>query len=519
MSRERVHMRKVRELLRLRWEAKLSWREIARSVNLSASAVRACIARAEEAGLTWPLDAGLDDSKLEGLLYKISLPEQSSSLPLLDFSWLHTELRKPHVTLALLWQEYLEKHPDGLKYSRFCDLYREWSKKLTVTMRQHHVAGEKCFLDFAGDTVPIYCEETGKVRFRAQVFVAVLGASSYTFAYAVENQGIESWILANCLALEFFGGVPLVLVPDNLKAGVKDPNFYDPVINVTFAEMAKYYSAVVIPARVRKPKDKAKVEAGVLVSERWILAAVRNEKFYFVEALNVRIRELLEKLNNRRTRYLNASRRELFEKLDKPALTPLPTERFEMAQWKRSKVNIDYHIEVEKRYYSVPYSLARQEVEVRATAHTVEVFCKGVRVASHRRSLKLGEYKTLPEHMPKEHRAFRDWTPERIRNWAASIGKNVGELAEEILTKPDHPEQGFRACLGLIRLADKYPHGRIDAACKRSLATRIATYRDVKQILKLGLDSKPLDPRVTNVQPPLMLDHENIRGPSYYKQK
>lgn len=515
MGQERVSMRKIYELLRLVLGEGCKPSRAAVSLNLGETTVRDSIKRAKNAGLTWPLPLDMDDAALEKMLYAGNSGRPPTHFPPPDCNWMYQELKKPHVTKALLWEEYKQNNPNAYQFSQFCKIYRDWRRKLFPTMRQEHKAGDKSFLDFAGPTVPIYCKETGEITLRASIFLAVLGASSYTFAYALASQSIPDWIKANILALEYFGGVTNIQVPDNLKAAIKSAEYYDPDINITYMLFARHYGTVVIPARPRKPKDKAKVEVGVLCIERWIIAALRNEKFYYIEDLNFAIEDLLEKLNNKKMRHLNASRKELHLSIDKPALKPLPSQRFEIAEWKRAKANIDYHVEFEKHYYSVPYQLIGEEVNVRATMNMIEILAKGKIIACHKRSKLVGRYTTLKEHMPKNHQAITDWTPERIRSWAESFGKHVAELVEEIMTKPEHPEQGFRACLGVIRLADKYGRDRLNAACKRSLATKVGTYRSVKEILKLGLDQQPIPESKPHI--PLKLTHENIRGGNYYQ--
>jgi transposase len=414
MAQERLTMRKIAEVLRLKWECHLSNRAIARSRSISHSTVAEYLQRAQEAGLNWPLPVDMGEDTLYELLFpKAPRSPSSRVIPCPDWSWIHTELRKKSVTLRLLWFEYREAHPDGYGYSQFCALYREWSKHLNPSMHLSHKGGEKVFVDYAGQTVPIVDPDSGEVH-EAQVFIGVLGASNYTYAEAQESQELVNWIGAHVRMFAFLGGVPEIVVPDNLKAGVKHPSRYEPDLNPTYQDLAEHYGIAVIPARVRKPKDKAKVEVGVQVVERWILARLRNHTFFSLADLNRAIRELLDELNARQMEHLERSRCELFEELDKPALSPLPDQPYEFAEWKKATVNIDYHVEFEKHYYSVPYTLLHKEVWIRATQSTIEIFRNRKRIASHRRAKSPGRHTTVSEHMPPAHQKYLEWTPERL---------------------------------------------------------------------------------------------------------
>jgi transposase len=419
------------------------------------------------------------------------------------------------VTLELLHLEYLEKYPDGYRYSQFCEIYRRWLKQRHLTMRQEHRAGEKLFVDYSGNKPHYIDPETGE-QIDVELFVAVLGASSYTYAEATATQQSHDWIASHVRALEYIGGVPGALVPDQLKSAVTQSCRYEPGIQRTYEELAQHYGTAVLPARPAKPRDKAKVEAGVLVAQRWILARLRNQTFFSLEALNERIAELLEELNARIMRVYKASRRQLFDKLDALALKPLPSQRFVYGEWSWAKVNIDYHIEVDGHYYSVHHSLLHQKVEARTTATTVEIFIKGARHASHVRSQARGRHTTKPEHMPKAHQKHLEWTPTRMIDWAASIGPQTAALTRAILDERAHPEQGYRSCLGILRLGKRYGNERLEAACARAVAARARSYRHVDSILKKGLDRlPPLEAEsATESRPPV--EHENIRGRDYY---
>ncbi len=505
-------MRKVKEILRLRLSLGLGVRQIARSCSVSHSTVSEILTRAETAGLSWPLPEDLDEAALESRLYPAA-PKSKDAKPMPDMAHIHQELRRKGVTLQLLWEEYKQAHPDGYQRSQFCHLYRTWAKTVDVTMRQVHIAGEKMFVDYAGQTVPTIDPSSGETR-EAQVFIAALGASNYIYAEPSWDQTLASWIGSHVRAFEFLGGVPKILVPDNLKSGVKQPDYYEPDVNPTYQELAIHYGAVVIPARVRKVRDKAKVEKAVQDAERRILARLRNRTFFGLEELKEAIWEALEDLNNRPFQKMDGCRRSLFLSLDKPALQPLPSTRYEFAQWKKARASLDYHVEVDRNYYSVPYQLAKQELDVRLTASIVEVLFKGKRVASHKRSYGKGKYSTLKDHMPASHRRYAEWTPSRILNWAKSIGPDTARQAEAIMEQEPHPEQGFRACMGLFRLAKEYGSERAEAACARAIALRSCCFQSVKSILKRNLDQVPVEIPVESMAPL----HDNIRGAAYYTQ-
>lgn len=511
MPQERLSMRNVREILRLR-HLGLKAREIARSLQMSPTTVGSYLLRAKGANLSWPLPEDLDDAALERALF-VAKEEHRPSRPLPSFSWVHAELRRKHVTLALLWQEYKAQHPDGYQYTQFCIAYRRWAGTLQVWMRQEHRGGEKLFVDFSGDGIPWTNPRTGEVR-TAALFVAVMGASSYTYAEAVDNQRLLSWIQCHVHAFEYLEGVPHVIVPDQPRTSVSKTCHYDPVLNPAYADLAQHYSTCVVPARPRKPRDKAKVEAGVLVAQRWIIAVLRNRTFYSIEEINRAVRGLLDRLNSRTMRRLGRSRKEIFADLDKPKLKPLPQTRFELAEWKvGARVNLDYHVELERSYYSVPYQLAHQEVDIRWTVSTVEIFHQQKRVASHIRLRERHKYSTLTEHMPRSHQAHAEWTPSRILTWAGEVGPATRALAEKILQDRPHPEQGYRACLGILRLEKGHTRERLEKAAQRALACRCHSYKSVAAILDNKLESQPL-PKLTQETLPL---HENLRGSSYFE--
>ena len=510
-------MRKIKEVLRLRFEHQQSARQIAKSCNIARSTVREYLDRAQKAGITWPLSEEWDDATLEKRLFPPVplIPPEKRQMPSMDY--LHQERKKKGVTLQLLWLEYKKGNPEGYQYSQFCELYRKWLHKLDVCLRQEYLAGEKLFVDYAGQTLPLHDPLTGQTQ-EAHLFVATLGASNYTFAEATLTQDLPSWIQSHVHAFEFFNGVAEILVPDNLKTGVTHPCRYEPDINPTYADLAEHYGTVVIPTRIAKPKDKAKVESAILIAERWILAALRNHRFFSLAEMNQAITEKLQEFNRRKFQKLNTTRLELFETLDRPALKPLPEKPYQYAEWKKARVNIDYHIEVEGHFYSVPYQLVKESVEIRFTSTTVEVLFKNRRVASHARSYRRGGYTTLKEHMPKAHQKYLEWTPSRIIRWAAQTGPHTEKLATQILENKPHPQQGFRSCLGIIRLGKQYPKERLEAACAYALSIHGFSYKSVQSILQNGLDQKyPLSLKIRESTLSVPLQHPNIRGKQYYQ--
>ena len=510
MSAERLPVRKIREVLRLN-SLGLSGRQIAASLRIGRATVGDYLGRAKAAKLSWPLPEALDDGELQKRLF-VFHEDQRRGRPLPDWSYIHTELRRKHVTLMLLWQEYKAEHPDGYQYSQFCDLYRRWAGKLSVWMRQEHRGGEKLFVDYSGDGIPWTDLKTGQ-RHQAQLFVAVLGASSLTYAEVTHTQKLRDWISAQVHALEYFEGVPAAIVPDQTRTAVKEICRYDPATNPSYAEFARHYGTCIFPARPRKPRDKAKVEAGVLVAQRWIIAALRDRLFHSLDEINEAVWECLEKINEREMRKLGRSRRELYLQLDKPNLRPLPPTRFEFADWKvKARVNLDYHVVFERNYYSVPYQYAHQHVDIRATSTIIEVFLSQKRVSSHVRLWGKHLYSTKKEHMPRAHQQHAQWKPSRLIRWAQTVGPSTAKLVEVIMQERPHPEQGYRACLGILRLGKQHSYERLEKAAARALACRSHSYRSVDSILKKRLEDQPLPQFPTEALP----HHENVRGSSYY---
>jgi transposase len=516
MPAERTPMRHVREVLRLKFVGGVPTREIARRIGVAASTVRATIKRFQAAGLSWPVAEDMTEAALEARLFSDAGTKQGHRRQVEpDWPTIHCELKRKHVTLSILWDEYIARDPEGYRYSRFCELYRIWEGKLSVTMRQTHVGGDKLFVDYAGDTVPVIVDRlTGEVR-QAQIFVAVMGASSFSYVEATWTQTLGDWIGAHTRALAAIGGAPRLIVPDNAKVAVIKACMYEPQVNRTYAEMAAHYGTAVLPTRPRRPRDKAKVEACVLIVERWLIGRLRDRRFYSLAELNTAIGELLRRLNEERPiRRLGMTRRQLLEELDRPVLKPLPTEPYVFAEWRVRRVGIDYHVDVEGHFYSVPYRFARSEVEVRLTSRTVEIFVKGERIAVHMRSSGNGKHTTAADHMPSSHRRYADWTIGRIRRDAALIGSATAALCDLILEQRPHPEQGFRSCLGILRLARPFGITRLEAAATRAIEIGALTYGSVRSILDHKLDRHAAQQRAADGASIL---HPNIRGSRYYQ--
>jgi transposase len=504
-------MRQLREILRQKLLLKRSHRDVARSVGVSPGSVGSAVSRAKLVGLDWTAIESLADDALDERLYgSRGGARDDRAMP--DPQAIHRELRRAGVTLQLLHVEYLQEHPDGYRYTKFCDVYREWLARRSPTMRQVHVAGEKCFVDFSGKKPHIVDAETGELV-EVELFVGVLGASNLTFARAVRTQQIRDWIDCHVRMFALFGGVAGAVVPDQLRTGVTKPCRYEPEVQRTYEELAQHYGTAILPARAAHPRDKAKVEVAVQIAQRWILARLRNQTFFSIAELNARIAELTADLNARTMRTYGASRAQLFERYERAALRPLPAEPYECAEWKWPKVNIDYHVEFDHHYYSVEHTLLHEQVEVRATVAVVEIYVNGLRHCSHARSYKRGGFTTKPEHMPVAHRAHAEWSPSRLISWGATIGPSTASLIEKILEGRPHPEHGYRSCLGILRLSKRYGHDRLEVAAARALAVGARSYRHVDSILKHGLDRDSREEAPTTIPRPA---HKNVRGRDYY---
>jgi transposase len=506
-----MSMRKIREVLRLTHELGLSVRQVCEATGVGKTAVCEYVNRARVIGITWPIPAEITDAELERRLFTAAGLHEGLTKPVPDWTKVHEELKRRGVTLMILWEEHRAEHVDGHGYSRFCELYGEWRKRLSPTMRQTHVAGDKLFVDWAGDTVPIIDPMTGEVH-EAHLFVAALGASSYTYAEARWSETLPDWIGAHVNALDFIGGVPRALVPDNLKAGITKPSRYEPGVNRTYQDLADHYGFVVLPARVRRPRDKAKVEAAVGIVSRFVCGKLRNRRFFSLVELNEAVRECVTTINTKVMKPLKQSRNDLFANLDRPALRELPRERYQYAEWKRCTVAPDYHVEVDDHYYSVPFTLLRETVDARFTEGTVEVFHKGRRIASHLRSRLANKHTTIPEHMPSSHRRYAEWSPARLVREAEKIGPATATLFAAIMKAKPHPEQGFRSCLGILSLIKSYGPERIEAAARRGNEIGATTYGSIKSILQNGLD-RAFNQNTPEASP---IRHANIRGRGYY---
>jgi len=506
-------MRHIKEILRLKLEAKLSHRKIARSLNIGVGTVSTYAQRATEVGIAWPLPLDMSENDLERLLFPAPQISDRHGRVMPDCPSIHQELKRKGVTKQLLWEEYKQAHGNaGYQFSRYCGFYREWLTKQKRSMRHIHQAGEKLFVDYSGATMPIVNPDTGEIR-SAEIFVATLGASNYTFAMASWSQRKADWIDAHVKAFEFFGGVPEIVVPDQLRSAVSKPCRYEPGINTSYQHMASHYKTVIIPARPLKPKDKAKAENAVLIVQRWILARLRHQTFFTLADLNMTIKVLLEELNQRPFKKLPGSRLSQFELLDKPALRPLPSNRYEYIEFKLARVNIDYHFEFDKHYYSVPHHLVKTQVEVQATRDGVAVFFKGQQVARHARSQRQGGFTTDTHHMPEAHKRHQAWTPKKLIAWSGRIGTSTQELVTVLLQQKKHPEQAYRACLGLLNLSKQYTPARLEAACQRALHINAPRLKHVKSILESNMDQLPLP---LNQQQTNTDSHHNVRGSDYY---
>ena len=511
MANIRLSMRKIVDVLRLHTEGGRSHREIARLVSASPTTVGEILRRAKQSGVTYPLPEDVSEIELEAQLYPPAVAS-SRSRPEPDWATVHREMRRKGVTLDLLWQEHKTEHPNGYLYSSFCAHYRRWVGRLSVSMRQTHAPGEKLFVDYAGPTVAIIDPMTGEIR-QAAIFVAVLGASNYAYCDATWSQSLPDWIGSHVRAFEHIQGAPALVVPDNLKSGVTTACFYEPELNPTYRDLATHYGAAVLPARPYRPKDKAKVEAGVLLVERWVLARLRHQRFFSLGELNRSIAELMTALNARPFKKLPGCRLTAFAELDRPALRPLPATRYEFAEWKVVKVGIDYHVEIVGHYYSVPYRFAREKVDARFTATTVELFHRGTRIASHVRNDSRGRHTTVDAHMTPAHLAVQGWNAPRLLDWAGRIGPHTQAVVQSILHQRRHPQQGYRTCLGILRLGKSFGDDRLEGASERAVAIGALSYSSLNSILKNGLDTKRVTPPAQTCLPP---DHANVRGPDYY---
>lgn len=500
-------MRKIKDVLRLKLDARLSHEQIAAALKISKGVVAKYAGLASAAGLDWATISELDEPQLERRL--LTKPSKPATYVLPDYGRIHQELRRKGVTLMLLWEEYQAEYADRptYRYTQFCEHYKTFAKRLKRSMRQTHRAGEKMFIDYAGPTIAV--ADGG----RAHIFVAALGASSYTFAWATPRETMADWLDATARALTFFGGVPQLIVPDNPRAMIANPDRYEPRSNETVQDFARHYGTSVLPARPYHPQDKAKVESAVQVVERWMLARLRHQRFGSVAEVNGALSPLLQRLNQRPFQRLPGCRASAFAALDAPALLALPAQPYELAHFKTVKVHIDYHVELEGHRYSVPQSLVGQTLQARITRQAVEFLHRGQRVASHMRSNQRGGFTTVTEHMPASHRAHMQWTPRRLIHWGQDIGPATAVTVTRLLEQHKHPEHGYRACLGLFSLAKRYGKERLEAACALALQLGAYQYRHVRDILANNRDCTPDTAPSAWTSP----HHAHVRGPGYYQ--
>lgn len=507
MTQERLSLRKIREILRLKYEMGLSNRAIARACQVSNSTVGEYIRRARKAGLRWPVAEEVGEEELYRRLFPEEAKRKAVQRPVPNWDEIHRDLSRRGVTLRLLWQEYRERHPGGYGRSQFQELYARWNQAHTTSMRIPHKGGEVMEVDYAGMTVPITNPETSEIR-QAQVFVAILPASGYIFMEIQPSQELQHWLAGHVRAFSFFGGAPKILRPDNLKTGVKKPNYYEPDLNPSYQELAEHYHTAVLPARVKKPKDKPHAENGVQNVERWVLAPVRDRTFFSIGEANRATAPLLESLNQKEMQHLGKSRRQLFEELDQPALLPLPERPYEFARWKNARVHIDYHVVFAGHYYSVPYSLTGEEVRIRATEHLMEIFHHGQVVAIHPLSTVQGRFSTNPDHRPAHHRFVLNTDSDWLLREATEIGPETAADMGAVLHSRPSPQQAFRTGLGILELARNYPRAQLEKACQLLWPPRLLAYQDLKSELEHLSKSVPADP---------LPAHENVRGDSYYQ--
>ncbi len=514
MARGKLSVRYIKEILRLRYETKLSQREISRSVRVSVGTVNQYLTRAVQAGISWPLPAEMDQTALIKALFPDQPVTHRTGFVIPDWSSAQNELRHKGMTKQLLWEEYCQCHPyNAYSYSQYCHHYQVWLSQQRRSMRQIHKAGEKLFIDYAGPTVAVINPDTGEIR-QAAIFVAVLGASNYSFAEATWGQSLSDWLESHVRAFEFFGGTTTILVPDNLKSAINKACRYEPEMNRSYSMLAEHYGVAVIPARPRKPKDKSKAEGSVLLVERWVLAKLRHETFFTLASLNARIKELLEQLNNKPFQKLPGSRRSQFEALDKPVLRPLPTNRYQYVDIKKARVGIDYHIEYDNHFYSVPHQLSGRQLEVHANSSCVQVYNLDKLITAHPRKYHAG-FTTNPVHMPENHRAHAEWTPARLLKWGATIGPNTKIMVQGFIDAKQHPEQAYRACLGLLKLNKLYGAERLEKACRLGLVEGLCNVKSIRNILKYNRDQSSTATEEDNTA--LNQHHENVRGSNQYQ--
>ncbi len=509
-----IHMVKIREILRLQ-SLGVSIRAISQSCNCSRNTVREILRTANLQGLSWPLPADMDDAVLMKVIYPSS-SEPTSRKPEPDYQYIHEELKRPHVNLRLLWTEFKTQQPDGLAYSQFCNRYRNWAVRTKAVMHLDHKPGYEMYVDWAGTKMQIIDSETGEIL-SAHLFVSTIGASSYPYVEAFPSECLENWITAHINAFRYYGGIPQLLIPDSLKTGVKRACNYDPELNKTYLELSEHYGCAIVPARIKKPKDKSPVEGAVGDISTWITAALRHQRFFSFYQLNLSIREKLSEFSRKPFQKKEGSRESAFLELDLPVLKQLPTKAYEMALWKVSTVSFNYHIEVERMYYSVPYNYIQKKVDVKISTFIIEVYFNHIRISSHQRLHgKAGQYSTNPEHMPPNHKEYVQWDSNRFLAWACKIGDHTRELVQQVLASRKVEQQAYKSCFGLLKLADRYTAFRLENACQKALELNSPSYTTVNNILKNGMDKvdAPIVLSKNNIVPM----HSHIRGAKYYSQ-
>lgn len=499
-------MLKAREILKLKYETGLSLREIGKACNCGKSTVDEVLKRAKEAGISWPIECG--DKQLMSKLYPPVENKNAAAKP--DMQYVFYEMKKKNVTLMLLWEEYKRNHPDGIMYTRFCENYRQFKKANQITMHIEHKGGEEMQVDWAGDTIAYVDAKTGVIK-AAYLFVAVLPASNYPFVYAYSDMKIPNWIDAHVRAYEYFGGVPKITIPDNTKTAVIKSDLVDPVLNRSYNEMASHYGTTLIPARSRKPKDKAADEDMVKIVSQRITAALRNRQFFSISQVNEAVKEELINLVKRPFQKMKGNRLTAYENIDKPMLKPLPKTKYEYADWKEAKVQFNYHVEYDKFFYSVHYSYIGQKCSIRATISTVEIFIDNERVAAYPRNYNTYKrYITLPEHMPDEHKAVCGWDSDRLLSWAGKIGPYTKEFINNILESREYPVQTYRACMGVIRYSKNYSNKIMEETSQLALENKSYSFKYFKMMIKHVAGCS------TTKETEKIIQHNNVRGKEAY---
>ena len=510
MARGRLPMRKVKKVLGFHFEEGRSARAIATHCGMARRSVASVLERFAASGLSWPEAGDMAEEALEAALFPA--PTQAAPQQEVDWAKVETDLSEQGVTLKLLWEEWRETHPGGMSYPTWCRRFREWRPRRDATMRQNRRPGERLFVDYAGMTIPIMIDGA---EHEAQVFVASMGVSGRLYAEATLSQKIEDWCASHVRCFEDMGCVPQVVVPDNIKPAVIKPSRYEPVLNETYADLLEHYDVQGFPARVRKPRDKALVENGVLQGERWILAPLRKRVFHDLPSANRAIGAQVEKINSRP--YADGTgenRYGRFESVDLPHMKPLPERRWQHTVWRKNTVHRDYHIAIDYHFYSVPHELIGKEVDVRLRDNLIDVFLRGRHVASHIRSSARGRATTVEEHKPKAHqRAGVEATRAQLEKSARDIGPHVHAYVVVLMKRQNNPEFGFRACYGVLRLAKSYEQDRFDGACRYALELGTRSYRGLENILRTGADLAAAEQEPDTMP----IDHSNIRGPEAYR--